>query len=485
MSESDTSLNVSAFIRMNQELNQLRKENSELLSHNTELNNAFGELKVTIGRDMEITEELRKETRSKVVDLEEEMKDKQARLSEARERIIQLEKELSNQSHIIPSTSKVTSSTYNALSNLTVEAGEVIQDIQDKLILDEQIINDMNTDRIQKLVRDTEVYEKAIEKVMSLKVKIRNELGNTGEYSITLQREAEETIENLTETKKELDNTLKMLEIEADERKIRLSEPDTDMSKFYDAPIFTGESRTFNIFEFFEFFERYLEVVPFDPVDYGAIMKRSLRATALNVVNKAFPNNSRPSMADIKTLLIKHFGKIENIMANLKVQHEEIGKIPDTGAGDMNVIYQKSSDHRILIQKALMLENNGCQLEYPKAYVDTIEKMLPPIYLDKFQSWEIEIENENAPNREKLEKLKELISNIEAKAIIKKSSLSSLPTTSKASFFEEPQDDNSDQESTSISDHDWFDTDEDESDAPEGNDETSDNEPHWNKPTYH
>ena len=66
MSESDTGLNVSAFIRMNQEVNQLRKENSELLSHNTELQNAFSELKISIGRDMEITEELRKETRNKV-----------------------------------------------------------------------------------------------------------------------------------------------------------------------------------------------------------------------------------------------------------------------------------------------------------------------------------------------------------------------------------------------------------------------------------
>ena len=135
-------------------------------------------------------------------------------------------------------------------------------------------------------------------------------------------------------------------------------------------------------------------------------------------------------------------------------------------------------------------ENSGCQVEFPKAYIDTIENMLPDSYLDKYQSWEVKSENEYAPNKEKLEKLKSLIDEIEAKGLLK-SSLPCLPTTSKASFYEEPdpqddtsktsfyeepQDDNSDQESTSISDHDWFDTDED------------DEEPklsyHWNKPAY-
>ena len=183
-------------------------------------------------------------------------------------------------------------------------------------------------------------------------------------------------------------------------------------------------------------------------------------------------------MVEVKSLLIKHFGKPENILAGLKAKHEEIGEIPDIGTGDAVIIYRKSSDHNSLIQKALMLEDDNRQVEFPKAYIDTIEMMLPPIYLDKYSTYEIE--NEYAPNKEKLEKLKSLIDEIEAKGLLK-SSLPSLPTTSKhnglckASFYEEPLEDNSDEES--ISDHDWFDTDED------------DEEPklsyHWNKPTYH
>ena len=531
MSESDTSLgdpqshktenfiNSSKLIRLNQEVNELKKENSYLLSHNMELNSAFSQLKASIGKNLETTEELRKDMRSKLVKMEHELKNKQDELKEARERITQLEfmnrnniqgdksmienlkSQLSNQisneirslsrslldkeisSYTIPSTSKVTSNSYNALSNLIVEAGEVIQDIKDKLILDEQIICNMNTDRIQKLVRDTEEYEKAIEKVMLLKVKIRSELGSTLEYSESLQREAEEAIENLTETKKELDNTLKMLEVEAEERKIRLSEPDTDISKFYDAPIFKGDSADgVNIYEFFEQLTSYLEAIDISPDEYGAVLKKSLQGTASNIVNKVFPNTLRPSMAEVKSLLVKHFGKPENILASLKAKHEKIGRIPNTGDadGDMNVVYKRSSDHACHIQKALMLENSGCQVEFPKAYIDTIENMLPDSYLDKYQSWEVKSENEYAPNKEKLEKLKSLIDEIEAKGLLK-SSLPSLPTTSKhnglckASFYEEPLDDNSDEES--ISDHDWFDTDED------------DEEPklsyHWNKPTYH
>ena len=238
-SESDT------IVKLRQEVYNLKIENAELLGYNTHLKTAFNRLKASIEKDMETTEELRKDMRGKIVGLEE-----------AKMRITQLEKELMNRKQV-PELSKcdknmiedlknqlsnqisseihsgirslsmkmfnkekeISSHTilYSALNNLIVEAGEVIQDIQGKLILDDIMISEMNTDRIQKLVRDTEEYEKAIEKVMLLKVKIRSELGSTLEYSESLQREAEEAIENLTETKKELDNTLKMLEVEAED----------------------------------------------------------------------------------------------------------------------------------------------------------------------------------------------------------------------------------------------------------------------------
>ena len=101
MSESDTSLgdpqshktenfiNSSKLIRLNQEVNELKKENSYLLSHNIELNSAFSQLKASIGKNLETTEELRKDMRSKLVKMEHELKDKQDELKEARERITQ------------------------------------------------------------------------------------------------------------------------------------------------------------------------------------------------------------------------------------------------------------------------------------------------------------------------------------------------------------------------------------------------------------
>ena len=509
-SESDT------IVKLRQEVYNLKIENAELLGYNTHLKTAFNRLKASIEKDMENTEELRKDMRGKIVGLEE-----------AKMRITQLEKELMNRKQV-PELSKcdknmiedlknqlsnqisseihsgirslsmkmfnkekeISSHTilYSALNNLIVEAGEVIQDIQGKLILDDIMISEMNTDRIQKLVRDSKDYEKANEKLMSLKVEIRSELGSTN-YSTTLQKEAKEAIESLTEAKKQLDNTLSMLEVEASDRKIKFSKLDTDTSKFYHVPIFKGENaEEVNIYEFFEQLTSYLEATNISPDEYGAVLKKSLQGTALHVVNKMFPNTLRPPMVEVKSLLIKHFGKPENILAGLKAKHEEIGEIPDIGTGDAVIIYRKSSDHNSLIQKALMLEDDNRQVEFPKAYIDTIEMMLPPIYLDKYSTYEIE--NEYAPNKEKLEKLKSLIDEIEAKGLLK-SSLPYLPTTSKASFYEEPepqddtsktsfyeepQDDNSDQESTSISDHDWFDTDED------------DEEPklsyHWNKPAY-
>ena len=106
MSESDTSLgdpqshktenfiNSSKLIRLNQEVNELKKENSYLLSHNMELNSAFSQLKASIGKNLETTEELRalrKDMRSKLVKMEHELKHKQDELKEARERITQLE----------------------------------------------------------------------------------------------------------------------------------------------------------------------------------------------------------------------------------------------------------------------------------------------------------------------------------------------------------------------------------------------------------
>ena len=496
MSESDTSLSANAFIR-------LKRENEELKIEKAQLTEAFSRLKASIGKDMEITEELRKEMKSKLNEMEYELKGKQDELKEARIRITQLENELMNRGQVSKQSKSMiedlksqlsnqisseirrlfeassTSNTYNTLSNLVVEAGEVIQDIQSKLILDDVMISEMNTDRIQKLVRNTEDHEKANEKLMSLKVEIRNELGSTREYSDTLQNEAKEAIESLTETKKQLDNTLRMLEVEASDRKIKFSKLDIDTSKFYKVPTFTGESAEgVNIYEFFEQLTSYLEAIDISPDEYGAVLKKSLQGTALNIVNKVFPNTLRPSMAEVKSLLIKHFGKPENILASLKAKHEEIGRIPNTGDGDMDVVYKRSSDHACHIQKALMLENNGRQVEFPRAYIDTIENMLPDSYLDKYQTWEIRFENENATPREKLEKLKELIDEIEAKGLLK-ASLPSVPTTSKLSYhYEEPDTDDRDTESispSSISDHDWFDTDEDDEKP----------KPHWNKPAYH
>ena len=492
-------------------------------SEKAQLTEAFSKLKATIGKDMEITEGVREEMRRKLNELEHGNQDE---LKEARKRITQLEKELMDrdsmsdksiienlksqlsnqisseirslsmklfdkQREISSQTNSRTSNTYSALSNLVVEAGEVIQDIQYKLILDEQTVNDMDNSKIQKLIRDNDAHANANEKLMSLKVDIRNELGSTRDYPDTLQREAKEAIESLTETKKQLDNTLRMLEVEASERKIKFSKLDTDTSKFYKAPIFKGESAEgLNIFEFFEELNAYLQAIDISPDEYGAVLKKSLQGKALNIVNKVFPNTQRSSMAEVKDLLIKHFGKPENILASLKAKHEEIGKIPNTGDGDMEVVYKRSSDHACHIQKALMLEDNGCQVEFPKAYIDTIEKMLPEMELDKHLSWEIK--NENAPNRKKLENLKSLIDEIEAKGLLK-SSLSSLPTTSKASFYEEPQDDNSDQESTSkasiygepqddnsdkesTSCDDWYSGD---------NDEDDEEAYYWFKPAYH
>ena len=65
-----------------------------------------------------------------------------------------------------------------------------------------------------------------------------------------------------------------------------------------------------------------------------------------------------------------------------------------------------------------MVSSGGHQVVIPKTYLDTIEEMLPPIYLDRYSTYEIE--NTDATPRQKLENLKSLIDEIEAKALLKK-----------------------------------------------------------------
>ena len=64
-SESDT------IVKLRQEVYNLKIENAELLGYNTHLKTAFNRLKASIEKDMENTEELRKDMRGKIVGLEE------------------------------------------------------------------------------------------------------------------------------------------------------------------------------------------------------------------------------------------------------------------------------------------------------------------------------------------------------------------------------------------------------------------------------
>ena len=330
---------------------------------------------------------------------------------------------------------------YSTLNNLIIEVKEYIEDIEQRLMLEEIVIGEMSNDRIQKLVRDTQEYDKANERIISLKGRIRNVL-SSDKYSPELKKRAVDTIETLTEVKSRLGITCMKIETEANERKIKYCESDIDMSEFYQAPTFTGSKQAFNIYEFFQQLEAYLEATKISPDEHGAVLKSCLKGTALGIVNKAYPNTFKPPISDVKTLLKKHFGKFENIISDLQTKHEQIGKIPEIGTGDMNKVYKKSSDHACLIQKVLMLENNGCQVELPKAYIDSIERMLPPNYKDKYTTYEITYED--ATPREKLLKLKELVDEIEAKGLIKSSLSNTLVPETKDSKNDDDDDDDDD-----------------------------------------
>ena len=391
---------------------------------------------------------LEKEVRNRNEELEKKVTELQEKINlekEVRNRNEELEKkvtELQEKIRVKDQSSKQDPNhKYSTLNNLIIEVKEYIEDIEQRLMLEEIVIGEMSNDRIQKLVRDTQEYDKANERIISLKGKIRNEL-SSDKYSHELKKRAVDTIETLTEVKSRLGITCMKIETEANERKIKYCESDIDMSEFYQAPTFTGSKQAFNIYEFFQQLEAYLEATKISPDEHGAVLKSCLKGTALGIVNKAYPNTFKPPISDVKTLLKKHFGKFENIISDLQTQHEQIGKIPEIGTGDMNKVYKKSSDHACLIQKVLMLENNGCQVELPKAYIDSIERMLPPNYKDKYTTYEITYED--ATPREKLLKLKELVDEIEAKGLIKSSLSNTLVPETKDSKNDDDDDDDDD-----------------------------------------
>ena len=391
---------------------------------------------------------LEKEVRNRNEELEKKVTELQEKINlekEVRNRNEELEKkvtELQEKIRVKDQSSKQDPNhKYSTLNNLIIEVKEYIEDIEQRLMLEEIVIGEMSNDRIQKLVRDTQEYDKANERIISLKGRIRNVL-SSDKCSPELKKRAVDTIETLTEVKSRLGITCMKIEAEANERKIKYCESDIDMSEFYQAPTFTGSKQAFNIYEFFQQLEAYLEATKISPDEHGAVLKSCLKGTALGIVNKAYPNTFKPPISDVKTLLKKHFGKFENIISDLQTKHEQIGKIPEIGTGDMNKVYKKSSDHACLIQKVLMLENNGCQVELPKAYIDSIERMLPPNYKDKYTTYEITYED--ATPREKLLKLKELVDEIEAKGLIKSSLSNTLVPETKDSKNDDDDDDDDD-----------------------------------------
>ena len=487
----DTSqLPASVFIRLRQEVGKLKKENAAIVKDLEECREKAKytqrQLVERICTENDVEKDLRSrlleakktesELKSRIIQLEDTMKT-QTQISELENQLKSLKafatENKDTLSITLTSTGELNDNIYSVLKNLTVEAQEDIDDIQNDLILDEDIICNMSTDRVQKLVRDTENYERAKEKVKMMKVKIRNELGNASkEYPEQIRKSAEEIIEELSQVKMNLDETLRLLENEANERKIKFSKLDTDMSKFYQIPMFRGEgTEKSNIFEFFKQLSLYLEATSISPDEHGAVLKHSLRGTALNVVNKAYPNTPKPPMEEVKSLLIRHFGKIENILSSYQTKHEEIGKIPDPGAGDMNIVYKKSSDHACHIQKALMLEDNGCQVIFPESYIDTIERILPPTYKDKYLSYEIS--NESATPRQKLEMLFQLVNELEVKSTLKSSTMTDEDV--------DEEEENVDEDDESVDEDDYYDAqlayDYDESDQEEEESDQEEEEP--------
>ena len=438
---------TSQFIKLRQENNKLKKE----------LQNAQRQLIDRICTENAVENDLR----SRI----EEMK----ALIKAYEDKLQLEDQVKTKAV----QSQVDNSTYSTLANLTVEAEEIIVDIIDNLILDEEVIMDMSNDRIQKLVRDTENYGKGKDKLMEIKTNLRDELGNASKtYSEGLRKKAESAIKNATETKSRLDETIKLLEAEATERRIKFSQSDYEdhMRNFYEPPTFDSLNKSFNIYDFLSRLDRYLEATNIMQDEYGAVLKSCLQDKALTVVEKAYPNMPNPPFKNVKSLLIKHFGNIECIISDLRKKHLAIGKIGNL-SGDMNNIYKKSSDHSSLIQKTLSVSSQPPrQVVIPKTYLDTIEEILPATYKDKFSTYEIK--NTDATPRQKLKKLKELVDEIEAKGLLKKTESAKKTSESILHKGSDTDDDNSD---SSEENHE-YDSEEQESDLEESDQEEEEKE---------
>ena len=449
---------VSAIIKLRQENNKLKKELQESREREK---NAQRQLIDRICTENAVENDLR----SRI----EEMKALLKAYEEDNANKLQLEDQVKTKAV----QSQIDNSTYSTLANLTVEAEEIIVDIIDNLILDEEVIMDMSNDRIQKLVRDTENYGKGKDKLMEIKTNLRDELGNASKtYSEGLRKKAESAIKNATETKSRLDETIKLLEAEATERRIKFSQSDYEdhMRNFYEPPTFDSLNKSFNIYDFLSRLDRYLEATNIMQDEHGVVLKSCLQDKALTVVEKAYPNMPNPPFENVKSLLMKHFGNIECIISDLRKKHLAIGKIGNL-SGDMNNIYKKSSDHSSLIQKTLSVSSQPPrQVVIPKTYLDTIEEILPATYKDKFSTYEIK--NTDATPREKLKKLKELVDEIEAKGLLKKTESAKKTSESILHKGSDTDDDNLD---SSEENHE-YDSEEQESDLEESDQEEEEEE---------
>ena len=302
---------------------------------------------------------------------------------------------------------------------------EYIEHIRNNITYEEEEIEHMSNDLVQKLVRDNKELKEAKEKVFEMKSEFRMEFAALNHLlDPELCNQSMDLLKKLDSTIKRINETEKLLKMEAYHRKISLSKPDNMefISSFYEQPNFKGSlNEQRNIYGFLDAFDSYFNNLTIPEEERSTVLLKCLLGRAKTVAKKGFPNNAKPPLDELKSLLIKHFGNRLSILEDLKSKHIQIGKIPELFENPMSEVYVKSSKHLSLIMETerLVKEKEGPFL--PPEYIHLMEEFLPRRYWEKFVTYELTADQEERrlDPEEKLEIIREILEEIQKISILK------------------------------------------------------------------
>ena len=230
-------------------------------------------------------------------------------------------------------------------------------------------------------------FRRFFENLITLQTKLEHLLISDeveGGFSKDQSLEIIEHISLCSSIEKESEESLMRMKDEAKKRNVRILAIDGTESKRLDnlvKPTFSGSMETYGSLHYYEFITAIdhfakAHMVPYE--ESGRLIKEACQANAKILVEMEFPLETDPDPLEIRNCLKHKFGNKMRILNQLRIIHEQVGKIDDVYkvSDNWKSNHGKTEIHLTLMKKAEVLMAEGEDI-YLADYVDRVSSILP------------------------------------------------------------------------------------------------------------